>query len=150
MAITAVPIYSTITLASTASPTSPYGGVTVPVQVTGVAGNALAFNFIIATGSTHPGGNANLTFKYAFSMTDYSGSLATVIPVIANSGALFNISMPKKPSSTLDITTPWSVPILGNYLYCWLELRGFTAPVTSGFSASALPVASCTTSHTRN
>lgn len=152
MAISAVTIFNAITLASTATKITPFGGVTTPVQVTTLAGNATAFNFIVTTGTVPPGPNASITFKYAFSMTDYivTPGLSKVIPIVANSGALFNLRAPNVASTTVDITTPWSVPILGNFMYCWLELRGFTAPITSGFSAVALPVASCTTTHTRN
>ena len=153
MAISAITIYNDITLASTATTQVPYSGVTAPVQVTTLVGNATAFNFIVTSGSTPPGSNASITFKYAFSMEDYSSSpglVAALLPIISNSGGAFNLRASNNPSGVKDITTPWTVPILGNFLYCWLELRDFTAPITSGFFAQAIPSSVATISQQRN
>jgi hypothetical protein len=141
MSLTATTIYNAVTLGTGATPTSPVtGGLLLPVATSTLAGNALSFNFILASGSTTPGPNPAINFKYAFSMTPYSGT--TFLGVV--SPATIPIRASSIINSINDITPGFSVPILGNYLYTWFDLNGpLNAPIT--VTVNATPVAICNT-----
>jgi len=142
MALSPVILYSGVTLASTALPQTPYHGTKVlPVATSSDAidGNAMALNFVITTPSgASCGPNATIVFKYAFASTSYTASNAPGILVNIKS---LNLTVPSAVSTTSDYTTSFLIPITGNYFYCWLDVSDFRGPLTSGFSASAVPVA---------
>lgn len=132
MALTATSIYSSQSIgAGTGTALNP-----IKVDVSSVTGNGLAFNFVLTSGSTSPGPNAIVKFHYAFSMNSYTG---TDIPTtVGNSASIFRLKFSQTASAVLDITTQFITPILGNNLYCWLDIESFASTATLNASAIGL------------
>ena len=137
MALTAIQLYNAVTLGTGATPTSKITGTQfLPVATNTLTGNGVAFNYILTSGSTSPGPNASLNFRYAFSMTSYSGTTYTTI---CNATTL-NIKAPKTINTAIDMTGRIVVPITGNYLYTWFDINdGLQAPIT--VTINAIPIA---------
>jgi hypothetical protein len=137
MSLTATALYNGITIGSSATPQAPYSATQVSPGVNNsLTGNALVFNFIVTNGSASPGTNASMVFNYGFSMSSYTAANASTGIISANK---FDLRCPSLASTVIDITTQISIPILGNYLYYWLDVRELKNPIT--LTVNAIPVA---------
>lgn len=135
MALIPVVLYNAVTVGSAGTPNAPYSATQVsPVANNTLTGNAVAFNFVITTGSTPPGPNARMVFRYGFAMASYTNTAAPLIISPNN----FDLRFQNTASTTTDFTTQVVIPILGNYLYCWLDPHGMQAPIT--LTVNAVPI----------
>lgn len=70
-------------------------------------------------------------------MASYTSSVAASGILSANK---LNLRFPVAAGATLDKTEQISVPILGSYLYYWLDINNLIAPVTLTINAVVVPV----------
>lgn len=136
MALTSTALYSAITVGTGSSRTKEYNVTQLLPQVTALTGNAVVFNFVVVTGSTTPGQNGRIVFNYGFAMATYDATAASKGIISANQ---FDVRFPSAPSTTLDLTTQMSIPIIGNNLYYWLNVTGLIAPITLSIGAVPVP-----------
>ncbi len=97
-----------------------------------ITGSGLIFNFILSSGATSPGSNPVIYFYYAFSSTAYTDG--AILAKLQYPATLVPLRVPTLASTTVDITSKTIVPILGQYLYTWLNTLNFastTATITA-------------------